>query len=118
MLRKFLSVFVLFGVVSQAQAAFVWYNNLTINSVAYYWDGANDVVEVRWNEAITTGCSTADSEKKASLWTNNSVTEPLKIRYSAALAAMTAGKKIDIEVDTGTCNAGYGLRFLGIRTHS
>lgn len=105
----------LFGFIGQANAALVWHNGLSIRSVGYVWTGSGttDAIEVVFNEPIATGCAASDSGMKMGYV--QVLDEPFKLRYTALLSAMTANKKVDMLVDTASCNATYGVRIAGIR---
>lgn len=100
---------------SFSQAAIVWDNGNKILSVAYYWDGSNDVVEVVLERAVTTTCSGMTTTNKVSYWVAGSVTAASQIRYSNAVAASTTGAPVDVRYDNGICDGRYGASFHGVR---
>ena len=93
MLRICLLIFAFVCAMPRAIAALVWKEDLTIKSVEYSWNGAKETITVVVNESLTTGCSASDTKRQFS-YIETGITEYLKLRYSALLAALTANKKV------------------------
>lgn len=113
MLRNFIAFLILVGAVSNASAALVWKDGLSIKSVEYSWNGTKETITVAINESLATGCSATDTKRQfAYVETFN---EAFKIRYSALITAMTSNKKVSILYETAVCDPVYGARLEGIR---
>ena len=125
MLKPLLKPLLLTGLilVGHTASAAVWLTNLTVKSVAYYWDGYNDAVEVTWLETVASGCAVTDTNRKATSWATPStpLTERMQvvgIRMAPALSALSANMKVDLLVDQTNCNATYGANLWGVRVHN
>lgn len=103
--------------VSPAQAAIVWNNGNKIVSVAYFWDGSNDVVEVVLERAVPTTCAGMATTNKVSYWYNG-ISVAHNIRYANAEAASAAGGMVDVRYDNAGCDTRYGAAFHGVRHRS
>lgn len=114
MLRSFLLAFAFVGLASNAHAALVWKEGLTIKSVEYAWNGTREVIIVQVNESLTTGCAASDANRQLA-YIETAVNEALKIRYSALVAAMTANKKVALLYQNSPCDSIYGARLEGVR---
>lgn len=112
-LRLFMTV-LFFGMTCQANAESIWSDDLTIKSAAYFWNGSQDVIEVTWNESITTGCATTDSQNIASM-KREGIINFTKLLYTTILTAQASNKKISLLLNTDTCGAESGVSFSGVK---
>jgi hypothetical protein len=109
-----------FLVGSNAYAAPIWVNNLTVKSTSHYWTGSLMVVEIAWNESTSTGCADTDTNHRATgRWAPSSDTfSEIGLNTAKALAALSANMKIDILMDPANCAAGMGAFIWGSRVHN
>ncbi|WP_339074513.1 hypothetical protein [Teredinibacter turnerae] len=105
---------------SSAFSELTWYNDLTIVSAGYYWDGSRDVWEVKWEGEITTGCAVSDSHNVAA-WRHGGGADIFvigNVRLATALSALSSGKKVDLQLNPSVCDAYSGADWGGIRVHN
>lgn len=108
----------IFGVT--ANAAIVFVNSggvpaeLTIKDYRYYNDGSNNIIEIRVNESISTGCAASDTERKLVYWAAG-VTVVHQIILAQATSADAQNRKIHVQYNDSTCNATFGRPVFGVR---
>ncbi len=100
-----------------ASAALVWHAGFTIKSVEYNWNGYREVLVVYVEQTPATNCAVSNTNKVFS-YIQSAIDAPLNIRYSALLTAMTANKKIDIQINDAVCDSWVGSRIEGIRINN
>lgn len=105
---------------NSAHAALTWFNNLTIDTTYYYWDGLSDIWGVSWVENIDTGCASANSLKKAAWWISGApagvnVFDIGSARLAPAMMALGSGLKVDLLMDPANCHVNLGAQLHGVR---
>lgn len=110
---RVLITFLFFGITYHANAEPIWTEGLTVKSAGYYFDGDYDIIEVSWNETITTGCAATDSENKARM-KRVGIINFTKLLYSSILTAQSSNKKISLLLDSSACDED-GASFGGVR---
>lgn len=99
-------------------ATYTVHGALTIDSYTYLVtnDGKN-LVQVKVNEPLSTGCPASDIGRIFSLWPTG-VDEHLKMVYSTIQSAAAMQKKISIRIRDDRCHSSWGAEITGITVES
>lgn len=102
---------------AQANAAMMWSDGNQVLSVAQFYDGGSNVIEVTLKNAVASGCASQPTTNKLYTWNAPPLPDYLRLLHDAALAAATTGAMADIEYNNTNCYSASsgGKTFLGPR---
>lgn len=121
-MRKAIVLLVLLFVGNVSVAARLWsIQNNYVKDVSVSSENPSgttyNVIRIYLKEPIDTGCSVSDPDQLVTYWIADDFNNAMSSWISTALAAQAQNKKVDILINTATCNGTFGRMFHGIVVH-